>query len=108
MRYSFLTRSSMPARERLDMSLSGLNDVIMRERAVAPVALLMLLASCHDPTRAGTLTVRMNAEPSVAVGERQTGVNAGNVLCPYVVRAAIEGEAGATAHWLNSREVLHF
>jgi hypothetical protein len=42
------------------------------------------------------------------VGERQTGVNAGNVLCKYLVRATIDGDASVTAHWLNSRAILRF
>jgi hypothetical protein len=42
------------------------------------------------------------------VGERQTGVNEGNVLCQYVVRATIEMDPGVTAHWLNSRSIFRF
>jgi hypothetical protein len=42
------------------------------------------------------------------VGERQTGLNAGNVLCQYFIRATIEMDAGVTAHWLSSRSILRF
>lgn len=87
------------------MSLERFTDVLLQRLGVMGL-FVAFLASCDDPIRPNSFSVTVASEPSVMTGERETGVNEGNVLCRYVVRATIDGDAGATAQWLNSRIVL--